>query len=80
MLAFLYNFSSTFSSTEYNLFFGGNSYLTINNPDLRDESKVVFNVRPESDNGVLFYTSDSKRKKVFDFMSVSLVDGFVEFK
>jgi len=65
---------------EYNLFFGGNSYQVIRNDDIRYESKFVFKIRPESDNGVLFYAADTSSSTATDFLSLTVNDGFVNFK
>jgi len=65
---------------EYNLFFGGNSYQTIKHGDLRYESKLIFRIRPENDNGVLFYTADTSSSSATDFLSLTLNDGYVNFK
>ena len=65
---------------EYNLFFGGNSYQTIEHGDLRYESKLIFRIRPENDNGVLFYTADTSSSSATDFLSLTLNDGYVNFK
>ena len=66
--------------SEYNLFFGGKSYQSIRHDDLRYESSLVFTIRPENDNGVLFYTADTSSSSATDFMTLTLIDGYVSFK
>ena len=64
----------------YDVLFNGLSYQTVKNPDIALKTKIKMLVRPTSDNGVLLYTASAKGSTSPDFMSLSLNDGFVQFK
>lgn len=64
----------------YDVLFNGLSYQTVKNPDIALTTQIKMLVRPTNDNGVLLYTTNTKSSTSPDFMSLSLIDGFVQFK
>ena len=62
------------------MYFGGQSLLKIKRPRrIKKKAAFEFSIKPESPTGVIMYGVDV-RPKATDFISIALVDGYVEFK
>eukprot|EP00058_Branchiostoma_floridae_P004762 XP_002590250.1 hypothetical protein BRAFLDRAFT_132333 [Branchiostoma floridae] len=59
---------------------GSISFMSFPRQNLRVETQIVLEFQPGAQNGILFYAAQNLNSRAGDFISLSLFDGFVEFR
>ncbi|CAH1248216.1 EYS [Branchiostoma lanceolatum] len=59
---------------------GSSSFMSFPRQNLRVVTQITLEFQPGAPNGILFYAAQNLNSRAGDFISLSLFDGFVEFR